>query len=98
MFAAWQADPFIRPSGGVSVYLLGAVVAGVAAYSCLMKAMRTGDVSAVMPFRYTRLLFGITLGVVLFGETLTVSMLLGSGLIVVSDLFILSRGARASVQ
>jgi len=70
----------------------GAILAGAAAYGCLMKAMRTGDVSAVTPFRYTRLIFGITLGVVFFGETLSVAMLIGSGLIVLSGLFILARG------
>ncbi len=57
-----------------------------------MKAMRTGDVSAVTPFRYTRLLFGLALGILLFNETLTVAMLLGSSLIVMSGLFILWRG------
>ena len=61
-----------------------------------MKAMRTGEVSAVTPFRYSRLLFGIALGVVIFGEMLTPAMLAGSALIVCSGLFILWRGKRAS--
>lgn len=65
---------------------------GVCAYSCLMKAMRSGEVSAVTPFRYTRLLFGIALGLLAFGEAMTLSMLAGSGLIVLSGLFILWRG------
>jgi drug/metabolite transporter (DMT)-like permease len=56
-----------------------------------MKAMRLGEVSAVTPFRYTRLLFGITLGVVLFGEEISAGMALGSALIVFSGLFILWR-------
>ena len=72
--------------------LLGAVLSGIAAYSSLMKAMRTGEVSAVTPFRYTRLLFGIAFGVLLFDEQLGISMLIGCGLIVVSGLFILWRG------
>ena len=76
--------------------LSGAVLAGVAAYSCLMKAMRTGDVSAVTPFRYTRLLFGIALGIVVFGEQVNASMMLGAALIVLSGLFILWRGKQAT--
>lgn len=64
------------------------------AHSCLMKAMRTGDVSAVTPFRYTRLLFGAGLGIIMFDETLTLGMLVGSGLIVLSGLFILWRGQK----
>lgn len=96
MFSVWQGVSFVYPDIRTSLYLLGAVAAGVAAYSCLMKAMRTGEVSAVTPFRYTRLLFGITLGVVLFDEQLSSAMVLGSGLIVFSGLFILWR--RKSVR
>lgn len=74
--------------------LVGAVLAGICAYASLMKAMRTGEVSAVTPFRYSRLLFGIAFGVLLFGETLSPAMIVGSGLIVCSGLFILWRGKR----
>ena len=95
LFAVWQGVPFLGPDAETCFYLLGAILAGVVAYSCLMKAMRTGEVSAVTPFRYTRLLFGITLGVVLFNEQLSPTMILGSGLIVFSGLFILWRGKSA---
>ncbi|EPX79362.1 DMT family transporter [Litoreibacter arenae] len=91
IFSIWQGASFVLPDIYTSFNLVGAILAGVAAYSCLMKAMRTGEVSAVTPFRYTRLLFGITLGVVLFGESLSSTMLLGSGLIVSSGLFIIWR-------
>ena len=94
VFALWAAVPFRLPSGDASLFLLGAILAGVVAYSSLMKAMRTGEVSAVTPFRYTRLLFGIALGLVVFGEQLSLSMIVGSGLIVVSGLFILWRGKK----
>ena len=46
---------------------------------------------AVTPFRYSRLMFGVTLGVLFFDEHLTFVMVLGSGLIVISGLFILSQ-------
>ncbi|MDA9567183.1 DMT family transporter [Planktomarina temperata] len=91
MFAIWQGASFVSVDIRTFFYLLGAIAAGVAAYACLMKAMRTGEVSAVTPFRYTRLLFGMTIGVVFFGESLSSAMLLGSGLIVVSGLFIMWR-------
>nr|WP_037229394.1 DMT family transporter [Roseobacter sp. GAI101] len=91
-YSIWQGQAYVRPSVEISLYLLLSVLAGVGAYSCLMKAMRTGDVSAVTPFRYTRLLFGIAFGVALFGEELSIPMLAGSGLIVISGLFILWRG------
>ncbi len=97
LFLIWRPTLFVQPSMEANLYLLGAILAGVTAYSCLMKAMRTGEVSAVTPFRYTRLLFGISLGVMLFGEKLSFAMLAGSSLIVLSGLFILWRGRRVGV-
>ncbi|MDO5604961.1 MAG: DMT family transporter [Paracoccus sp. (in: a-proteobacteria)] len=92
LYAFWEGAPFVMPDLRAALALTGAVLAGVAAYSCLMKAMRTGEVSAVTPFRYSRLLFGIALGVLFFGESLSAPMLIGSALIVCSGLFILWRG------
>ena len=60
-----------------------------------MTAMRTGEVSAVTPFRYTRLLFGLAIGAFLFGEQFDRYMITGCGLIVLSGLFILWRGKQA---
>jgi drug/metabolite transporter (DMT)-like permease len=96
LFSAWGRAAYVWLNVEVSLYLLGAVLVGVAAYACLMKAMRTGEVSAVTPFRYTRLLFGIAFGVLLFGEQLNFQMLIGSGLIVVSGLCILWRNKAAA--
>lgn len=94
LYAAWEAAPFVWPSSDTALYLIGAVFFGVVAYAGLMKAMRIGEVSAVTPFRYTRLLFGVGFGVLLFNERLSVSILTGCGLIVVSGLFVLWRGQR----
>ncbi len=91
IISAWQGTAFSVPDLETSLHLAGAIVAGVTAYACLMIAMRIGEVSAVTPFRYTRLLFGITLGVVFFNEQLSSTMVLGSGLIAFSGLFILWR-------
>jgi len=94
-FSLWDQAPFVRPDSQTAATLLGAILAGVAAYTCLMTAMRTGDVSAVTPFRYTRLIFGIALGVILFGERISTAMVIGSALIVTSGLFILWQSKRA---
>lgn len=91
LFSMWEGKPFVVPDPMASVHVLGAVFAGVLAYSALMKAMRTGEISAVTPFRYSRLLFGIAFGVLLFDEQLTLTMVIGSGLIIVSGLFVLWR-------
>ena len=96
LYWLWERVPFVWPQPQAALFVGGAVLAGVVGYSSLMKAMRTGDVSAVTPFRYTRLLFGIAFGVVLFGEELSLAMLAGCGLIVCSGLFILWRGRQAA--
>ncbi len=90
----WEGAVFVVPTTGAAWSIAAAVVLGVVAYAALMKAMRTGEVAAVTPLRCSRLLFGIGLGVVIFGEKLDPAMLLGSGLIVLSGLFILWRGRR----
>ncbi|SHF43554.1 EamA-like transporter family protein [Loktanella atrilutea] len=94
IFALWDGSAFLVPTPPAALFLLGAVTAGTMAYASLMKAMRSGDVSAVTPFRYTRLLFGVTLGVALFGESPGPAIWMGSGLIVLSGLFIMWRGGR----
>ncbi len=87
----WEQTAYSLPAFNVIATLLAASSVGVLAYTALMKAMRTGVVSVVTPFRYTRLLFGIGLGVLFFGEKLDFSMITGSCIIVATGLFILSR-------
>ncbi|WP_236638139.1 DMT family transporter [Mangrovicoccus ximenensis] len=91
LFALWSGEAFVLPSAAAILPVAAAVLCGALAYGCLMTAMRTGEVGAVTPFRYTRLLFGIALGLVFFGESLSPQTLLGAGLIVLSGLFILWR-------
>ena len=72
-----------------SLQIIGAIVFGVAAYNSLTIAMRTGDVSVVSPFRYTRLIFALFIGTFVFAETPDMMMLLGSLLIVLSGAYTL---------
>jgi drug/metabolite transporter (DMT)-like permease len=71
-----------------------AAVFGIAAYHALTGAMRTGEVSVVTPFRYTRLVFAILLGVAVFGERLDGPTLAGAALIVASGIVSLRRSGR----
>ena len=70
--------------------MLGAALFGIVGYSFLTRAMRTGEVSSVTPFRYTRLLFAMILGVTLFGEQPDLFTLLGSAIIVGCGILILT--------
>ena len=67
---------------------------GVAAYFALTIAMRSAEISFVAPFRYTRMIFALLLGIVVFSEVPDVYMLFGSVLIIASGLFSLSRSTK----
>jgi drug/metabolite transporter (DMT)-like permease len=53
--------------------------------------MRLGDISVVIPFRYTRLVFGVLLGITLFGEKIDIWMITGGTLIVASGIYTVLR-------
>ena len=82
------------PTPEVALYLLGMVVfasfASFASFAILLvtKAMRTGEISAVSPFRYSRLFFGLLVGVVVLGETVNQTMIIGSAIIIFAGLYI----------
>ena len=74
--------------------IAAATVFGVFAYNSLTIAMRTGEVGAVTPWRYTRLVFGIVLGATVFGERPDTLMIAGSVLVVGSGVFALLRARK----
>lgn len=69
--------------------MLGAIVFGVVAYNALTIAMRTRKISIVAPFRYTRLLFALLWGAVVFGEQPDALTLVGGLIIVLSGSYTL---------
>ena len=79
------------PTLPVAGLVLGATISGVVAYYTLTIAMRTGDIGAVTPFRYTRLVFALILGVTVFGERPDALVLLGSAVVVGSGVLALIR-------
>jgi drug/metabolite transporter (DMT)-like permease len=79
------------PSPTAAALLAGASGFGIAGYTALTQAMRTGDVSAVTPLRYSRLVFALVVGVLAFGERPDAQTLLGSAIIVTCGLALLTR-------
>lgn len=74
-----------------ALILLGAVVFGTAGYWAITSATRTGEVAVVAPFRYSRLVFSMTLGIVFLAERPNALTLVGAGLIVASGLYAFAR-------
>lgn len=71
--------------------LLGCVAVGVAGYGALVLATRSGDIAVTTPFRYSRLVFAMLIGVVIFAERPDTLTLIGSAIVVVAGLYSLMR-------
>ena len=88
LYALGRPAAWTLPTAEALALLAGAVGVGTLAYAALMKAMRTGDLATVTPFRYTRLLFGLTVGALVFGERVDAAMVAGCLVIVAAGLLI----------
>ena len=87
-------EPIIWPDSNSWLYLLLGVFLGTIGYSALISAMRIGEVSAITPFRYSRIIFGAAIGMFFFGENITLTATLGCGLIVLSSFVVLHPNRR----
>lgn len=66
-------------------------VIGAMGYMLLIASIRLAEVSVVMPFRYSRIIFLLILGIVVFGEKPGLLMLLGAALIISSGSYMMWR-------
>lgn len=78
------------------LWLVGALLFGTAGYWAITAATRVGEVSVVSPFRYTRLVFAIVIGLVVFAEPVDGWTLAGAALVVGSGLYAFLRQAALS--
>lgn len=72
-------------------WIAAALSAGVLAYAALVGATRLGDIAVTTPFRYSRLIFAMIIGLVIFGEIPDAMTLAGSALVVGAGLYTLWR-------
>jgi drug/metabolite transporter (DMT)-like permease len=86
------------PSLPGTAALFGSAVALIFGYQFTIKAMRQGDISFMAPFRYTSLVWAITLGYLIFGDVPDAMMLLGAAIVVASGLYTLYRERIAARQ
>lgn len=81
----------VLPGLWQSAMLFGVILFGTAGYWAITAATRTGEVSVVSPFRYTRLIFAITIGALVFAEYPDGLTLLGAAVIIGSGLYSFAR-------
>ena len=89
-------EPILWPDISSWLYLLVGVVLGTIGYSAIISAMRMGEVSAITPFRYSRIIFGVVIGVFFFEEKMTLNAALGCCLILLSSFIVLKPIGRSS--
>lgn len=82
------------PARGDVGYMVATLVFSVAGYWAIVAAMRVGEVSFVTPFRYTRLLFALVIGITVFGERPDWMTYAGAALIIASGLYTILRERR----
>jgi drug/metabolite transporter (DMT)-like permease len=86
-----NGETLTLPGQTAMAFYATAILIGIAAYYCIVAAMRLGEISFVTPFRYTRILFALVIGIGVFGERPDALTLLGAAIIVLSGLYTLWR-------
>jgi drug/metabolite transporter (DMT)-like permease len=79
------------PSPRALGLLACAAVLVLIGYQCVIMALRSGDISAVAPFRYSALLWAMLLGYLVFGDAPDAPMVTGAAIIVLSGLYAFDR-------
>ena len=84
----------VVPDRAATLSLLGALTIGVFAYYAIVSAMRVGEIAVVTPFRYSRLVFGMAIGILVFGERPDALTYGGAAIVIATGLYTLIREAR----
>ncbi|MBN7804644.1 DMT family transporter [Agrobacterium rosae] len=74
-----------------TILLMSCGIAGGIAQIFLTESYRHAEVSTIAPFEYSSILFGITVSYVLFGDIPTMTMLIGTGIVISAGIFIIFR-------
>lgn len=86
VFASRITWPQMTPMTVIGFGLI--VLLACTTFYCITEAMRLGTVAVISPFRYTRLIFGVLLGILVFGETLDVATGAGAAIVAASGLYV----------
>jgi drug/metabolite transporter (DMT)-like permease len=85
----WRTPPL------VDLALLGAMgVLGTITQACYIKGMTAGDAAVLAPIDYTRLVFAVVFGYVLFGDIPNHLTMIGSSIVIASTVYITLREAK----
>ena len=77
-----------------AAYLFGIGVLGAGAHLCFIRSFEAAQASLLAPFNYTKLVWVVGLGYLMFGDVPAPHVLLGSAIIIASGLYVLMRERR----
>jgi len=86
---------WVWPTLTIGLSIPAAILLGMVAYFAITSAMRVGEIAAVTPFRYTRLVFAFAIAVLVFDETIDPLTLLGVAIVIATGLYSLWRERQA---
>jgi len=89
---------WIKPTGGELLALVTIGFLGGTGHILLTESYRYASASVVAPFDYTSMIWALVLGYLMFGETPTVMIVLGSAIIAAAGLFVIWREHRLAVE
>ncbi len=101
LLMAFQGEALVIPNGRQSLLLLASIVVGMIAYLAIVAATRGGNAGIISSFRYSRMVFALVIGYVLFAEIPDAPTLIGAATIIASGIYTLWREAnlhRASLK
>ncbi|MGB7320505.1 MAG: DMT family transporter [Albidovulum sp.] len=94
---AFGPDP-VAVSTVAGAKIASAILLGTAGYYAIVSAMRMADASALMPFRYSRLIFSLIIGLVVFSERPDAMTLWGASLILTAAFYTYLRERRIALS
>ncbi len=87
----FQGQSIILPDGRQSLLLLASIVVGMVAYLAIVAATRGGNAGIISSFRYSRMVFALIIGYVMFTEIPDAATLVGAAIIIASGIYTLWR-------
>lgn len=96
LILAFEPSAPTLPTAQAAALICGTALCGVAGYTAMTFAMRTGEVGVIAPFRYSRLIVALILAYTLFDERPDATTLAGAALIVGAGVYSLLREGRTS--
>ena len=89
----WKTPDFTTFAALVMAGILGGV-----SQLLVTESYRHADTSTVAPFEYTSMLFGIILGLTVFGDVPTVTMLVGATVVISASMLVIWREHQLRIE